>query len=162
MTKSITPLKINYLDASAAVRLVLNEPGSDDLRKYFDAEDSGSFHIMSLCLAEALGVLKRKWHPEQTISMKDYFDKCYLLLALVRGKPKLIHLDDTYLSDLNVFTATEKIAKRYALDLSDALQLVTIKQRFGKLKPKPLLITADSALAAAAQKEDISVWKCSR
>jgi hypothetical protein len=63
---------------------------------------------------------------------------------------------------LTVFTETEKIAKRYELDLSDALQLVTIKQRFGKLKPKPLLITADSALAAAAQKEGIEIWNCSR
>jgi hypothetical protein len=97
VTERITHLEINYLDASAAVKLVLDEPGSDRVKKYFDGH--GGFHITSLCFTEALGVLKRKWQSKQIISMKDYLDKCYRLLALVRGKPKRILLDDTQLSD---------------------------------------------------------------
>jgi predicted nucleic acid-binding protein len=159
MTNSVTRLEINYLDASAAVKLVLREVGSEHVKKYFDGH--GGFHITSLCLAEALAVLKCKWQRKQ-ISMKDYFDKCYDLLARVHGKPKSIQLDDIQLSDLNVFTETEQIAKSYNLDLSDALLLVTVKQRFGKLtgKSAPLLITADGALASAAAKERILVWNC--
>jgi predicted nucleic acid-binding protein len=78
---------VNYLDASAAVKLVLDEPGSNHLKNYFD-EHSG-FRITSLCLLEALGVLKRKWQRKRILK-KDYFDKCYLLLSKVRGKPKFI------------------------------------------------------------------------
>jgi predicted nucleic acid-binding protein len=161
VTKSVTHLTVNYLDASAAVKLVLDEPGSDNLRNYFD-EHSG-FQITSLCFSEALSVLKSKWQRKR-ISMKDYFDKCYLLLAYVRGKPKSIHVDDIQLSDLSVFTETEQIAKRYDLDFSDALQLVTIKQRLGLGmlggRSKPLLITADGPLACAAEREGIRVWNC--
>jgi hypothetical protein len=84
VTKRLTHLKVNYLDASAAVKLVLDEPGSDSLRQYFNTD--GGFRITSLCLGEALGVLKYKWCRGQ-LSEKDYFDKCYVLLAYVRGKP---------------------------------------------------------------------------
>src|SRR5437667_9077529 len=103
VTKALTHLQINYLDASAAVKLVLDEPpGSDRVTKYFH-EHSG-FHITSLCLAEALGVLKREVLKP---SMKEqYFRKCSDLLAYVRGKPKSIQLDDIQLSDLSVFTET--------------------------------------------------------
>jgi predicted nucleic acid-binding protein len=161
VTKAVTYLKVNYLDASAAVRLTLEEPGYEHLRNYFNDEDAGSFRITSICLAETLAVLKRKWRREQ-LSEKDYFDKCYVLLAYVRGKPKSIQVDDIQLSDLNVFVKTQKIAQLYGLDLSDALQLVTVKQRFGALtgKSKPLLITADRDLASAAEKEGIRVWNC--
>jgi hypothetical protein len=104
--------------------------------------------------------LKSKWQRKRILK-KDYFDKCYLLLSKVRGKPKFIQVDDVQLADLAVFTKTEEIAKRYDLDLSDALQLVTIKQRFGMLvgRSKPLLITADGALACAAEREGISVQR---
>jgi predicted nucleic acid-binding protein len=159
VTKRLTHLKVNYLDASAAVKLVLDEPGSDSLRQYFNTD--GGFRITSLCLGEALGVLKYKWRRGQ-LSEKDYFDKCYVLLAHVRGKPKFIHVDDIQLSSLDVFTKTEHISRLYKLDLSDALQLVGIKQKFSKLSgsSKPLLITADRDLASAAQNEGIHVWNC--
>lgn len=141
---------INYLDASAAVRLVLDEPGSGNLREYFDG--NVGFHITSLCLGEALGVLKRK------TSKKDYFDKCYVLLAYVRGKPWKINVDEIDLSSSDVFAKAEEIAGRYKhkIDLSDSLQLVIMKQKFSK----PLLITADRELASAAKKEGVLVWNC--
>ena len=156
----VTRLEINYLDASAAVKLVLDEPpGSDRVKKYFD--EHAGFRMTSLCLTEALGVLKSKWRRKQ-LSEKDYSDKCYVLLAQARGKPKRIHVDDIQLSDLDVFNKTEQIAKHHNLDLSDALQLVGVKQRFGALSgsSKPLLITADRDLASAAEKESIRVWNC--
>ena len=161
MTKSVTYLKVNYLDASAAVRFVLNEPGSAALINYFLDDDSGSFYITSLCLAEALGVLKGKWQRKK-ISIEEYTFKCESLLTYLHRKPKSIHLDDIQLTDLDVFADTEKIAKRHNLDLSDALQLVSVANRFGKFTgpSAPLLITADGLLASAAQNEGVRVWNC--
>ena len=98
MSKSVPHLKINYLDASAVLRFVLNEPGSHAVINYFLDDGSGSFHITSLCLAEALGVLKSKWQRKK-ISIEEYIIKCDALLAYLRSKPKSIHLDDIQLSD---------------------------------------------------------------
>ena len=49
---------ITYFDASAAVKLVLDEQGFQNVRSHF----AGHFrhYMTSLCFAEALGVLKRK------------------------------------------------------------------------------------------------------
>src|SRR5258705_13046415 len=87
-TLSIRPLPkkpyitIHQLDASAAVKLVLQEPGSDNLRPYF--QTGRHFLITTLCLAEALGALKRKM-LEKKLSRKEYFDRCYLLIQYVRS-----------------------------------------------------------------------------
>ena len=55
------------LDACGAVKLVVNEDGSDCLLKTFN-NPGGSFFITSFCLFEALGVLKRKWSREKKIT----------------------------------------------------------------------------------------------
>jgi predicted nucleic acid-binding protein len=147
-----------YLDASAAVKLVLEERGSDHLRNYFN--DRAGFFITSLCLAEALGVLKRK-KLKRELSGTKYLDKCYLLLAHVRHKR--VHIEDIQISSLDVFPKIEEIAQRHDLDLSDSLQLVSVKHgRFSKLaqSSKTLLITADCDLASAAKAEGLCVWNC--
>ena len=54
---------VSYLDASAAVKLVLREPGFGNLRKYLHLRGS---LITTLCFAEALGVLKREWQRGPT------------------------------------------------------------------------------------------------
>lgn len=51
-------VKIHYLDASATVKLFVEEDGSDILRNYFN--DRSVFQTISLCFAEALGALKVK------------------------------------------------------------------------------------------------------
>jgi predicted nucleic acid-binding protein len=156
---SIEDFKANYLDAVAAVKLVLKERGSDHLENYFNVRTG--FFITSLCFAEALGVLKRK-KLKRKLSEKQYLDSCYLLLTYVRQNR--IRIDDgIQISSLDVFAKTEEIIRRHKLDFSDSLQLVSVKHgRFSKLarSSKTLLITADRDLASAAKTEGLRVWNC--
>src|SRR6266699_4677676 len=115
-------MHLSHVDASAAVKLVIDEPGSSNLRSYFS--DRGGFFITGLCLAEALGVFKRR-RLSQDISSDQYFSYAYLLLTYV--KQNRIHIDDIQLSDLEIFLKAEEIARQYNVDLSDALQLVSVK-----------------------------------
>jgi predicted nucleic acid-binding protein len=154
--------RVSYLDASAAVKLVLREPGSDNLQRYFHPQDGprGGFHITSLCLAEALGVLKRKWLRDQ-LSDKEYHGKCFLLVNYCSSRR--IRLEDTELEDLSIFLQAIKLATKHKLDVSDALQLLTVK--YGKFRhlvaeSKTLLITADRNLESAAKAEGLRVWNC--
>lgn len=152
--------KANYLDASAAVKLVLEEAGSTNIKRYFG--NRSGFFLTSLSLAEALGVFKRKlFHNEAT--KKRYFDACYLLLAWVRGKPKGIHIDDIDLSDIEVFKQAEDLSRQHHIDLSDSLQIVSVKNgrfRHNVGESKTILITADRQLESAAKTEGLRVWNC--
>jgi hypothetical protein len=71
----MTSIKAHYWDASALVRLVAEDPveqgGRADLRTFFFGQ--GHHYSTSACLAEALGVFKRKW-----------LDKIYTLPEYVR------------------------------------------------------------------------------
>ncbi len=158
---SVRYIKMNYLDASAAVKLVRREPGFENIRNYF-AKESG-FLMTSLCLAEALGVLKRKMRKGE-LSEKNYFDSCWGLLGYLRS-PAKIRVDEIELSSLDTFAKAEEIARRYKLDLSDSLQLVSVKH--GKYsswyqESKTVLITADGGLASAARTEGLRVWNCEK
>jgi PIN domain nuclease of toxin-antitoxin system len=72
-------VKASHLDASAAVKLVLQERGSEHLSSYF--ANRAGFYITSVCLAEALGVFKRKRLRDE-LSEKQYLATCYLLIAV--------------------------------------------------------------------------------
>lgn len=116
--------------------------------------------MTGLCLAEALGVLKRKL-LKGDISKDQYFPLCYFLLGRVRSGR--ITLDDVELTDINVFNKAEQLGRIYNLDLSDALLIVSVKHgKFGRYSgnSKTILITADRDLQAAAQKEGLKVWNC--
>lgn len=152
-------IKASHLDASAAVKLVLQERGSEQLRSYFASP--ANFYITSVCLAEALGVFKRKRLRDE-ISEKQYLTTCYLLLGYLRNPPR-IRVDEIELSSVDIFAKAEEIARRHQLDLSDSLQLVSVKHgRSSSSVPgfKTLFITADRALASAAKAEGLRVWNC--
>jgi predicted nucleic acid-binding protein len=147
------------LDASAAVKLVLQERGSEQLRSYFP--DRASFYITSVCLAEALSVFKRKRLRDE-ISEKKYLTMCSLLLGYLRNPPR-IRVDEIELSSVDTFAKAEEIARRHKLDLSDSLQLVSVRHaRSSSCVPgfKTVFITADRALASAATAEGLRVWNC--
>ena len=118
--------KASYLDASAAVKLVVTEKtGSENVRAYF-ANRSG-FLMTSLCLVEALGVMKRKWLKKE-IPQDQYFSACYVLLSHVRERPgRRIKIDEIELTDPDTFMRAEELSRLYNLDLSDSLQIVSIK-----------------------------------
>ena len=155
---SFNSLKPAFLDASAAVKLVLEENGSDRLLKHFNP--AGSFFITSFCLFQALGVLKRKMLKKK-IDRDHYVGSGFLLLSYVQLKR--LSIEDPKMSTDETFRCAVNFAQQYSLDLSDALQLVGLK--YGRLsqfvrESKPVLVTADRDLEAAARTEGLRVWNC--
>jgi len=148
-----------YLDASAAVKLVVAEQASDAVRKF--VASGGPFYIISICLAEALSVLKVKYLYRQELSEKEYYNAANLLLDQLQGSP--IFIEDVNLVEDHVFYETKALAQKYKLDLSDALQLYVLKR--GKWssaggRSKSMLITGDKELGNAALSEGYKVWNC--
>lgn len=151
------PLRPHLLDASALVSLVLQEPGSERLRAYFESHNW--FLTTELCAAEALGVFKRKWRRSE-LSDDEYLESAYQLRAHLAefGRVKVAN---TSLADRHSFFPSKYFALKHHLDLSDALQIVTLTRTalaaFAN-GSKAVLITADRGLAEAARAEDILVW----
>jgi predicted nucleic acid-binding protein len=149
---------MRYLDASALVKLYVDESDSQPMRNFF--RNRWHFCATSLCLAEALSVLKSKW-MRKAITTDEYFQLTGRLI--VDARSKRIEINDVGLVTRSVHAEVEGMAKKYRLDLSDALQLVTIlKGRYSTWGPesRSVLITADAGLAAAAHAEGIAVWNC--
>jgi predicted nucleic acid-binding protein len=165
-------VKFKYLDATALVKLYIKENDSQHLRDFFSSNQT-HFRTTWLCLAEALGCLKSKWIGPQSkkvatkIDTETYFEASLELLFNWRLR---IELDDLKLVNPSIPLKVEEIAKKYKLDYSDALQLITIKNGEysslayesapGVYEPALVLITADKDLAFAAESEGIRVWNC--
>jgi predicted nucleic acid-binding protein len=151
-------IRSRYLDASAAVKLVVSEVGSDVVQKCF--EGGGPFYITSICVAEVLSILKVKYLYRKELTQEQYLAVVYFFLSLLRGP---LHVEDVGLENHQVLFETEELAKCHGLDIVDALQLFTLKHgRFSNFvgPSKSLLITADEALAKAARSEGLEVWDC--
>jgi predicted nucleic acid-binding protein len=149
-------VKVKYLDANALIKLVIEEGDEQPLRDFFNSNTS--FCATSLCLAEALTKLKQKWDRNQ-INTDNYFTATRSLIIDCWGKR--IEWDDLGLVDPSVHVQVEQMAGKYNLDLSDALQLTTIKSgkySFFARGSASVLITADKKLATAATSEGIRVW----
>ena len=154
-----------YLDASAAIKLVVDECRSAELRQFFGPRTN--FVITPFCFYEALSTLKAKWKGRKdsagmTIRITDqqYHDGCYLLIRYA-GQNKIEVTDDLNLSDITVQPEVERLAIKHGLDISDALQLLTIlkgRSRYFVDESKTLLISDDKQLIEAAEKEGIRFW----
>ena len=147
---------ITYFDASAALKLAVKEPGYENVRHHF--QKHRRHYMTSLCFAEALGALKGKFSRKE-LSTEGYFDACYLLIAYLRDGR--FHLDETLKISPETFMEAEKLAKKYEVDLSDALQLITVRD--GQFKnwaraSKTVLATADRGLLKAAEAEGLRAW----
>jgi predicted nucleic acid-binding protein len=71
-------------------------------------------------------------------------------------------LEDTPTSP-EIFMEAEDLARQHGVDLSDAFQIITVRN--GKFKnwageSKSVLATADRGLADAAKKEGLLAWNC--
>jgi len=167
-------IKIHYLDASAAVKLVVREKGSIKLKRYLECPDrSSNLFMTSFCVAETLGVLKKRFLKEwckelgYPTALRKYWDCCAEFLLQV-GRDRLIEVRDIDIGNLETFAKIERFAKKYKLDVIDAFQLVTLNQGFvASLKGTPsecVLITADKQLAKAARDKclNLRVWNCER
>jgi len=153
-------IRTAYLDASAIVKLLVKEDGSAPVRDYFS--ENSVFATTSLCFAETLGALKIKF-IHQLLSLEQYLAACAELMAHLRGQT--LEIEDIGISDSSIFDEVERLAAKHSLDVSDAYQLLTLQRGgFSSLTgdSKPILITADRGLAAAARKEGLRVWDCLR
>ena len=150
--------KARYLDASALVKLVVDEGDHEPVRSFFHSNTN--FFATSLCLAEALGAVKAKW-THGRITEGQYF-LCTRTLVINAWGNK-IEVEDIGLFSPGGLTAVEALAKKHTLDLSDALQLETIlRGKHSHMGPNsaPVLVTADAKLAKAAEIEGIRSWNC--
>lgn len=145
-----------YLDASAVVKLLISEDGSDTVRNYFHKHTN--FYTTSLCLVEALVVLKAKYVRKEILK-REYFGACDELMALV-SEEKIV-VKEVEIANRETYRQVENLAQKYGIDICDAFQVVSLKQGFHSTltgKSKPILITCDSGLAGAARKEALEVW----
>lgn len=150
-------VRANCFDASALLKLYVPEEGSDILREYWGSESTK--FTTSFCLYETLSLLKVCYFYRKTINLETYknssLDLCSWFSAVsvnIREMP--------FLSP-EVFFSAQKIAEIYNLDLSDALQLLSVKEGYFSqmsCKSKTILVTADKKLADAARTEGLRVW----
>ncbi len=163
-------IKIHYLDASAAVKLLETEEGSEALIEYMkDPDNFANLFMTSFCVAETLGVLKRKFYwkwmkQDDEKAQEKYLAACDLFIAMLRNKEIEVH--NIPIEDLEIYSEVERLAKLYRLDMVDAFQLVTLTH--GLVAPlrgsqsECILVVADEPLAKAARKEGLHVWDCLR
>jgi predicted nucleic acid-binding protein len=151
-------LKAHYLDASALVKLVLREKGSDSLRAYLDGR--ASWYTTQLCIGEALNVLKRFWNRKK-LDDNAYFGTSGLLLSFVNHNR--VRIDETKIENTSTLIHCQDLAKKHRVDLVDALLIYSVKEGKFKLfveESKTLLITADKTLAEAGRAEGLRIWNC--
>jgi predicted nucleic acid-binding protein len=154
----VAHIRTHYLDASAIVKLLIDEDGSVALRAYLGPHATRV--TTSLCFAETLGVLKAK-HAHNHINAEEYLAACEELMAHLRCQT--LTIEDIGISKRVVFDEVERLGKAHALDLSDACQLLTLRRgalSFLEGDSRPILVTADKKLAAAAKAEGLRAWDC--
>lgn len=151
--------KTHYLDASALIKLLIDIPeenvGREALRAYFYG--NANFHMTSLCFAEAFGVLKVKYFNLKKINEEEYLTA---IEKLIWGRTQI---DDVPIKSYDILQEAKRLISNHNLDLSDAMQIVTIMRgtySFLARGSKSILITADAKLAKAARAEGVRVWNC--
>jgi predicted nucleic acid-binding protein len=155
-------VKAHYLDASALVKLVADdpdeEPGRSLLRKYY--REHSNRYATSYCVTEALSAFKTKFLRGK-ITENEYLKYVQTFIRTVIGAN--LQIDEVSILSPTVLSETERLIKTYKIDFLDCFQIVTILQgTFRHLGPesKSILITGDRDLAKAARAEGAKVWEC--
>jgi predicted nucleic acid-binding protein len=152
-----TAARANCLDASALVKLHIDESGSGIIQAYVQSEPTT--YTTPFCFFEALNVLKVKWLYRKEISKEKYHDVSLTLTSWFSGSSKRIR--DLDFTDPLVFMEVKNLSDKYSLDLSDAFQILSVQKGFFSSlarDSKTILVTADESLAHAARNEGLRVW----
>lgn len=150
-------IRANCFDASALLKLYIQEDGSETLRTYWNGEPTK--FTTSLCFYEALTQLKVCHFYRKVLDLEDYKKATLSLCAWYSTVSESIPVLNFLSSE--VFFAAQRTAETHKLDLSDAFQIISIKEGFfSKLSggSKTILITTDDKLAKAARSEGLRVW----
>lgn len=126
---------------------------------HFNTE-SPTKYTTPFCYFETLSALKRKWLRRE-LSREKYLNASFALTIWFQASSRNVRdLDFTHPP---TFARAKEIVERYDIDLSDAFQVLSVKE--GYFSPmvndsRTLLITADEKLAEVAQAEGLAAWYC--
>lgn len=155
-------VKAHYLDASALVKLVADdpdeEPGREVLRQYY--RDHSNRYATSYCVTEAFSAFKSKFLRKR-IPEAQYITYVQDFIRTVIGAN--LQIDEVSILSPDVRKEAERLIQTHKIDFLDCFQIVTIlRGRFRHSGPesKSILITADHGLARAARAEGVRVWEC--
>jgi len=109
------------LDASALVKLYVNEDRSNILRDYLQRRPT--YYTTPFCFYETLNVLKAKRLKEK-ITPQEYHDATFALTRWFTDNSGRIR--DIDFTNRDVFRDVQTIAQRYNTDLSDAFQILSV------------------------------------
>lgn len=154
------PPRANFFDASALVKVFAREPDSASVRGYWNSR-SPTKYTSPFCLYEALTVLKVLWMYRKTLTEAQYHQAAEKLILWFSASAR--YNKDLDLHDPAVLRSARELAQRYSLDLSDAFQILCVREgRFSRLvdRSQTVLVTADEALAKAARNEGVKAWYC--
>jgi predicted nucleic acid-binding protein len=115
-------LHATCFDASALVKLYVDEPGSDILRSYWKTQ--ATRYTTPFCFYETLGALKRH-RLRDTLTKDAYLRSATDLVAWFRASHSRIN--DLDFTDIEVFRDAKELATDTDLDLSDAFQLLSLQ-----------------------------------
>jgi predicted nucleic acid-binding protein len=150
-------LYADLFDASALVKIFTDEPKSDVVREYFYSR--ATKYTTPFCFFEALNILKSKWRYQGQLQRDEYLAAAFKLTAWYGAAAQKIK--DTDLTNPLAFQSAQTLVERTGLDLSDAFQIISVKEGyFSRLinDSRTLLVTADKELAAVARAEGVRVW----
>lgn len=154
------PPRANCFDASALLKVFTFEEGSDIVRDYFNNR-SPTKYTTPFCFYETLNVLKVKWMYRNLITKTEYTEAAFRLVAWFGAS--MLHAKDIDLENPIIFFRVRELAERHSLDLSGALQILSVKEGFFSHlvnDSQTILVTADEGLAKAARIEGVRSWYC--
>jgi predicted nucleic acid-binding protein len=161
-------IRIFWLDTSALVKLFMDERGSKELKAEVSGKDWIFCYTTDYCRYEYFNVLKRKLitekkrksMTERSNALKDYFKYIIILNTLV--KTEQIKIDDADHDTTIIWSDTIKLANKYEIDFTDAIQFVLLKTGsisiFKGGKSEAILVTSDAGMIKAAKGESIQFW----
>jgi predicted nucleic acid-binding protein len=150
------------LDASAIVAhhhvsVETDEPDSEVLRQWLRQE--ATKYTTPLCFFESLNVYKSKWFHKKKWTFEQYREACFATYTWYQASNR--YIKDVDFNKPAIFHEAYLLALKHNLDLSDALQLVSVRDGFFSVlvnESSTILCTGDSGLAVAARSEGLRVW----
>lgn len=149
--------RADFFDASALAKIYTDEPGSAQVREYFNSR--ATKYTTPFCFYEALNALKGKWKYKGQLTLEKYLDAAFRLTVWYGASSSQVK--DLDFTDPITFSEAKAIAHRSELDLSDAFQILSVKKGYFSVlinDSATVLVTADNDLANAAKVEGLRVW----
>jgi predicted nucleic acid-binding protein len=153
----IKDYRADFFDASALVKIHAQEPASEIVRSYFNSR--ALKYTSPFCFYETLNILKSKWLHRNELSRDEYLYAAFNLTAWYGVTSSKI--EDLDFANPITFGNAQSLVERTGLDLSDAFQILSLKQGYfsGNINnSQTVLVTADKDLAVAARAEGLRVW----